>query len=713
MILKNPNFILAFLAFFNKFIPIIHSFNVDTTSPWKIQRNQSTVNFGYSIALSASGQIYIGSPLSDAGRGSVYKCLYLPSRKCEEILLNEKVGDYKTFRLGSSIDISSQGKVAVSAPGTYLDIYYKLRKDQNSQPITKTNRLNTGLVYTFDSDDNDQQNESSAQIITQPDYIEACKREDLSGTCSKNAEGCGRSHCVAGTSINFLYDDSAVISLPGAHYSQGTVERYKNEDLASPSYNLVGNKGFEYRFYKPPNSFSTVEARQNNARIGNSNYRYFMSQTMPDYFKRSEQDEDLIKKSNSYQNTYDSNLLGLSMAVIDQSYIAAGAPGRYQFSQKGAVIIRKIGDVYDDDNQFLGDTVGERFGYTIISQDFNGDGMDDLLIGAPTYTSVEETNNGAITKNACDDCGRVYYYRQVDADQTGPHAPEKQWVRQQIIESPEELPNGRFGFSMGPLGNIDTLEGDEIVVGLPTADENRGAIAILSYSPSNDNFTITQTIKGRDVYDNNNNNDQQNDEIDTSTQYFGLSVMDHQQKDSSGAMSLVNIDRKNQGDVIVGSRNEVAVLFTRKVISMAEGYPIIEFPIDQIDLEPGSMNCKREISDSGANNAICYQVTFKIDLGKNNGNSSPNTLVNMNVTLDSSFDSVGSRRLKFDADSFAGNRDIQKITDSQVTIQFRQNQITIGTYVFGFCTKIRMKILEVYCENGLFDTLDSTTLSPR
>ena len=61
------------------------------------------------------------------------------------------------------------------------------------------------------------------------------------------------------------------------------------------------------------------------------------------------------------------------------------------------LILKFLEDTIGAIKELRGHQVGEYFGAALASGDLNGDGLDDLLVGAPLYT-VEQ------------DEGRVYVY---------------------------------------------------------------------------------------------------------------------------------------------------------------------------------------------------------------------------------------------------------------------------------------------------------------
>lgn len=45
---------------------------------------------------------------------------------------------------------------------------------------------------------------------------------------------------------------------------------------------------------------------------------------------------------------------------------------------------------------FTGQQFGEYFGYSLLSEDFNGDGLPDLAVAAPLYSVPGSYENGAV-----------------------------------------------------------------------------------------------------------------------------------------------------------------------------------------------------------------------------------------------------------------------------------------------------------------------------
>ncbi|XP_075168325.1 integrin alpha-PS3-like [Haematobia irritans] len=91
---------------------------------------------------------------------------------------------------------------------------------------------------------------------------------------------------------------------------------------------------------------------------------------------------------------------------------------------------------------------GEYFGYAVLAEDINGDGVTDVIISAPQYATDESHDDGAIYVFI--NLGNFNFDRK-------------------LIVSPI-LGGGRFGTTLTSLGDIDLDGFNDIAVGAPFAD---------------------------------------------------------------------------------------------------------------------------------------------------------------------------------------------------------------------------------------------------
>ena len=94
-------------------------------------------------------------------------------------------------------------------------------------------------------------------------------------------------------------------------------------------------------------------------------------------------------------------------------------------------------------NNVTGNQIGAYFGYSLASCDVNGDGLDDLLIGAPMWTDYSVMDRF--------ETGRVYVVYQ-----------DKQHRFRNYDTLTGETHKARFGISVASLGdtNLDGFQGE-------------------------------------------------------------------------------------------------------------------------------------------------------------------------------------------------------------------------------------------------------------
>ncbi|XP_058066154.1 integrin alpha-PS3-like [Anopheles bellator] len=99
---------------------------------------------------------------------------------------------------------------------------------------------------------------------------------------------------------------------------------------------------------------------------------------------------------------------------------------------------------------FVGQQTGEYFGYALSTEDFNGDGLADLAVGAPMHSRTMEHENGV-----------VYVFLNQDG---------LNFELQTTLSTPFEL-SGRYGTSLGRIGDINRDGYGDIAVGAPFEDD--------------------------------------------------------------------------------------------------------------------------------------------------------------------------------------------------------------------------------------------------
>ena len=158
---------------------------------------------------------------------------------------------------------------------------------------------------------------------------------------------------------------------------------------------------------------------------------------------------------------------GFSLAkgdLNDDGYddLAVGAP--YYHDGDGAVYIyfgssSGISDHSPPGLIYHAENDGELFGWNVTAGDFNGDGYDDLLVGAPSNDEV--STNG----------GRAYiFYGGDGTDMDGDGVD---------VDIEAETTGEQFGWSVA-AGNVDGSSNDDAIIGAPTHDTDKGRVYIYS-----------------------------------------------------------------------------------------------------------------------------------------------------------------------------------------------------------------------------------------
>ncbi|CAG0887654.1 unnamed protein product [Darwinula stevensoni] len=108
--------------------------------------------------------------------------------------------------------------------------------------------------------------------------------------------------------------------------------------------------------------------------------------------------------------------------------------------------------------------LGEYFGSSLASGDFNGDHLTDLAVGAPLSSSHEIGDHGSVTIFATD---------KLNSDRSKP----QEILGKRVIINGSKSPWARFGTSISCLGDINHDGYDDLAVGAPY-EEGSGAVYI-------------------------------------------------------------------------------------------------------------------------------------------------------------------------------------------------------------------------------------------
>ncbi|XP_076095802.1 integrin alpha-4-like [Mytilus galloprovincialis] len=210
---------------------------------------------------------------------------------------------------------------------------------------------------------------------------------------------------------------------------------------------------------------------------------------------------------------------------------------------------------------FVGEKSGSGFGTSIVFEDINGDGLDDLLVGAPLHYN-DVLDSGVV---------HIYY------GDTDPHILLR--ASEQKLQGMSEW--GRFGTALQCIGDINKDGYKDVVIGAPYEESNQGAIYI--YHGGYDKLTYTQKIKAQDISSN--------------IQSFGWYIS-----------TAYDIDNNKYQDFLVGSymSNTVTVLRGRPIIKLNNTIEL--FPSD-IPLNSSALKCRNELYRPCVTVRLCFSYT--------------------------------------------------------------------------------------------------------
>ncbi|KAG8129663.1 hypothetical protein E2320_016349, partial [Naja naja] len=148
----------------------------------------------------------------------------------------------------------------------------------------------------------------------------------------------------------------------------------------------------------------------------------------------------------------DDSYLGYSVAVGEfsgdatEDFVAGVPKGNLTY---GYVTVLNGSDIRPLYN-FSGEQMAAYFGYAVAAMDINGDGLDDLLIGAPLF--MEKTEDGRVQE-----VGRVYIYLQKTYGMESSASA--------VLTGHQEF--GRFGSAIASLGDLNQDGYNDVAIGVP------------------------------------------------------------------------------------------------------------------------------------------------------------------------------------------------------------------------------------------------------
>uniref|UniRef100_A0A671QEM2 Integrin alpha-6-like n=1 Tax=Sinocyclocheilus anshuiensis TaxID=1608454 RepID=A0A671QEM2_9TELE len=235
---------------------------------------------------------------------------------------------------------------------------------------------------------------------------------------------------------------------------------------------------------------------------------------------------------------------GHSITEKGRLIIVSGAP---RADHSGAVVfLRTEGEVsttLTPEHVLEGPGLASSFGYDVAVVDLNGDGWQDVVVGAPQFFQRDEEVGGA-----------VYVYIN-KAGRWKDVAPTRL----------NGTKDSMFGLAVENIGDINLDSFEDIAVGAPYADSGSGSVYIYHGSADGINTTPAQILEGK----------QHNMKM------FGYSL--------AGNMDL---DQNSYPDLAVGSLSDTVFIYRSKtVISIKKDIKVTPKEIDFVKKTCGNSVC--------------------------------------------------------------------------------------------------------------------------
>ncbi|KAL7028917.1 hypothetical protein ACKWTF_006042 [Chironomus riparius] len=286
--------------------------------------------------------------------------------------------------------------------------------------------------------------------------------------------------------------------------------------------------------------------------------------------------KDKVYSTKESSSKEDDSYLGYSSATGD--FIGEGLQGVAVGMPRGAGLLGKVLVFsWNLTNQvnITGEQIGAYFGYSLCTVDVDGDGLQDLIIGAPMYTEPNKDNKY--------ETGIVYIVYQSKMDNF------------KNLETREgKASKGRFGLALASLGDINLDGYGDFAVGAPYDGPNgRGVVYIYHGSANGPLKKPSQVISSEDVAG-----------TPRPLTTFGFSL--------AGGIDL---DGNQYPDLVVGAyESSSAIVFKSRTVAVVEASSIFESENKLISLD--NKNCT--LSGRDKRQVACTAITSCLSFnGKN------------------------------------------------------------------------------------------------
>lgn len=319
-----------------------------------------------------------------------------------------------------------------------------------------------------------------------------------------------------------------------------------------------------------------------------------------------ESDLTYFDGSKDCQNFISGNYFGFALESFGRNRYVVGTPG---FANKqGLIGMMEVVDIVDGKiekiKQINGQQIGGGFGRSLCVADIDGDGMLDIIVGAP-FEYINMTGHSSVKADILVDVGSIYIYLGFNTTII---------TDKYIAISGDLISLSRFGTALSAIGDIDDDSFQDLAVGAPFEDDMRGAVYIFNGCPREcvEKWKYSQKITARS--------------LNSNLQGFGSYVSKTQE----------DIDANEWIDFAVGAyrSGKAVVLRTRPVIFIV---PKIHFKENPVPLNSSGLPCAHKLDYPCLEFEVCFNMTGRgirtgiyidFDLGGDISMTSPRIMLN-------------------------------------------------------------------------------------
>ncbi|XP_023680858.2 integrin alpha-L [Paramormyrops kingsleyae] len=294
-----------------------------------------------------------------------------------------------------------------------------------------------------------------------------------------------------------------------------------------------------------------------------------------------------IKDSEMEENSY----MGYSVAAGKKNNNEVYFSGAPRFRHKGQVVVfYKSNTNWTVKYRETGQQIGSYFGAALCALDIDSDDETDfLLVGAPLFHEPQKE-------------GRMYVYSM---------SSELKLTLQINVSGTSQ---GRFAFSISSLKDLNGDRLQDVAVGAPLEDDQKGAVYIyLGDRLKGIQTQFFQRITAQ--------------KVSSKLQFFGLSVDGKMDQGDDGLI-----------DIVVGSKGNVILLKSRPVLKVSAN---VTFSPPKISSDRFVCLTEMESISNIVNLTICFNVTESTE------NAAGGALPWMNVSYELNLDSTRQRSRAF------------------------------------------------------------------